>query len=266
MRGLSRTRSAIAAIFAAVVFTLVGASAASAVVPGGLLGDRAAWRSSAPCVAVSQVGTPTDIAVSPDGANVYVTTSSSALVIFQPQRRDGPARVPAVPARRDGGHGLHGVADRRPRTLSSPTAIAITPDGAHVYVASAGNSTIHEFSRAGDGALTLKAGSPVHRERRRSAAAPVHRRAGHGSPQDLAVEGGSLYVASSGTPGGVTRADDRPGRVARPVATAAPSACSRPTRTTALCGRGLPGANSIAVRGAQDLRRHGRRPARDGQP
>src|ERR1700742_292595 len=81
MRGWNRTRSAIAAIFAAAVFMLVGASAATAVVPGGLQATGCIG-ASAPCVAASQVGTPTDIAVSPDGANVYVTTAQAALLTF----------------------------------------------------------------------------------------------------------------------------------------------------------------------------------------
>ena len=54
MRGLSRTRSAIAAIFAAVVFTLVGASAASAVVPGGLFATGCLSSAAAqPCTTVT---------------------------------------------------------------------------------------------------------------------------------------------------------------------------------------------------------------------
>ena len=144
MRGLSRTRSAIAAIFAAVVFTLVGASAASAVVPGGLLaaglrGHRR--RRASPC---SQVGTPTDIVVSPDGANVYVTMSSSGAGGLSRDAATGQLAFQQCFRGVTAVTGCTALPIIAANTLSSPTAIAVTPDGAHVYVASSGTSTIHD--------------------------------------------------------------------------------------------------------------------------
>src|SRR5688500_2424593 len=89
MRGLSRTRSAIAVIFAAVVFTLAGASAASAVVPGGvyvpLSGGCVSNAVATGCTNIGSTvfqGNPVDVAVSPDGLNVYVTTTGNGLLVF----------------------------------------------------------------------------------------------------------------------------------------------------------------------------------------
>ncbi len=249
MRGLSRTRSAIAAIFAAVVFTLVGASAASAVVPGGLLAAGCVG-SSTPCVAVSQVGTPTDIVVSPDGANVYVTMSSSALVVFQRNAATGQLAFQQCFRGVTAVTGCTALPIIAANTLSSPTAIAVTPDGAHVYVASAGTSTIHEFSRAGDGSLALKAGSPCVATLGGPPPAACTDARAMASPQDLVVEGGSLYVASSGTPGGVTAftigADG-----SLDQANSGAECVQQSNSDNCTVGRGLQGASSIAVRGTK---------------
>ena len=127
-----------------------------------------------------------------------------------------------------------------------------------MYVASAGNSAIHEFDRGGDGALALKPGSPCVATPGRSASGAVHRRAGDGvaaGPRDR----GRLAVRR------VVRHTGRRDRVRRSVpdgalgqANSGAECVQQSNRTHCAVGRGLPGANSIAVRGATDLRRHRR--------
>ena len=65
--------------------------------------------------------------VSPDGANVYVAGSwGAALAVFARDARSG--RLTFLEAQRNGVNGVDG--------LGSPIAVAVSPDGAHVYVAS----------------------------------------------------------------------------------------------------------------------------------
>ena len=159
MRGLSRTRSAIAAIFVAVVFTLVGASAASAVVPGGVFASGCVSNAVATgCTNIGSVafpGNPVDVAVSPDNANVYVTTSGNGLMVFARGANGQLTGVQCLRATAGAGCGtLAGAAG-----LSGPGAIAISPDGASVYVANSTGNRVLAFDRVGGGALALKAGS-----------------------------------------------------------------------------------------------------------
>jgi len=203
MRGLSRTRSAIAAIFAAVVFTLVGASAASAVVPGGLEAKGClAWPAVSGCTTLNaSFGTPSDVAVSPDGAHVYVTTSANSIVIFA---RNPSTGLLAYQGCVRNAAGCTPIPVLTAPALNNPQAIAITPDGGSVYVASADSNVIHEFTRNGDGSLSLKPGTPCVANLGGPPPALCIDARAMASPRDLAIEGNSLYVASAGTPGGVS--------------------------------------------------------------
>ncbi|MDA0168956.1 MopE-related protein [Solirubrobacter taibaiensis] len=138
--------------------------------------------------------------------------------------------------------------------LSGPTAVAITPDGANVYVANSGNSTIHAFSRAADGSLSLKPGSSACVANAGVVLNPCADSEAMLSPQDLAVDGDHLYVASPGANSGVTLLTiggggvlAQPGDLGGGV-----TACIVGTTTGGegcAFARGVAGANALAVRG-----------------
>ena len=90
---------------------------------------------------------PSAIAISPDGAHVYVTgQSANAVLAFG--RNTGTGALTFVGTAIDGMGGVDGI--RR------PDDVTLSPDGAHVYVAGAGDDAVAVFSRdLGTGALTF---------------------------------------------------------------------------------------------------------------
>src|SRR5262245_12997035 len=93
------------------------------------------------------LGSASAVAVSPDGAHVYAAAPGSrshTLVAFA--RDSSTGLLPPVDVERNGVDGVEG--------LDSPDAIAISPDGAHVYVASFEDNAVTVFARDPDtGAL-----------------------------------------------------------------------------------------------------------------
>ena len=84
--------------------------------------------------------------VSPDGANVYVAGSwGAALAVFARDARSG--RLTFLEAQRNGVNGVDG--------LGNAIALAMSPDGAHVYVASQFGSAVAVFARNPSGRLTF---------------------------------------------------------------------------------------------------------------
>ena len=207
MRGLSRTRSAIAVVFAAVVFTLVGASAASAVVPGGLGDGLPEPPTSAACTSVApgrHANGHRRLARRRERVRHVVDAVACDL---QPRAGERAAHVSAVlPAHAVGGCSTFPLPIP---PLSVPTAIAITPDGANVYVANSGNSTIHAFSRAADGSLALKPGSSRASPTPGGADPACARLGSHAQPAGPRRRGQSLYVASPGATAACHAARDR---------------------------------------------------------
>jgi 6-phosphogluconolactonase (cycloisomerase 2 family) len=130
---------------------------------------------------VGGLGNPSAVALSPDGAHVYVTArTENAVTVFA--RNAGTGRVTFVESQVDGVGGVDGIA--------LPSDIALSPDGAHVYVAGGGESAVTVFARnAGTGALTFV-------EVLRNGFANVEGLAG---PRTLLVspEGTHVYVGSA---------------------------------------------------------------------
>jgi len=78
------------------------------------------------------------LAVSPDGANVYVSNLGDTLAVFARDAQSG--RLTFIEAQRNGVNGVEG--------LGSSFALAMSPDGAHVYVAGYSSGAITAFARA----------------------------------------------------------------------------------------------------------------------
>jgi DNA-binding beta-propeller fold protein YncE len=111
------------------------------------------------CRAGRAMGGPVSIAVSPDGRNVYVVSAGSdALSVFSRNARTGvltqlPGGSGCV-SQRPGGGCVVG------RALNEPTSVAVSPDGAHVYVTGRRfPSGLAVFDRAADGSVTQPAGA-----------------------------------------------------------------------------------------------------------
>ena len=144
------------------------------------------------CRAGRAMGGPVSIAVSPDGSNVYVASAGSdALSIFRRNPRTG------VLTQLSGGSGC---VSQRPgggcvvgRALNEPTSVAVSPDGAHVYVAGRRfPSGVAVFDRAADGSLTQPAG-PAGCVAHRGASDCGTARA-LASPEEVAVSPDSRFV------------------------------------------------------------------------
>jgi DNA-binding beta-propeller fold protein YncE len=99
------------------------------------------------CVRGRAIGRPRDVAVSPGGGSVYVTSArSDAVAVFRRSLRTGAVRQlrrRAGCARNGGGRGCAGA-----RALVDPAAIVVSPDGRNVYVASFGSNAIAVFGRS----------------------------------------------------------------------------------------------------------------------
>lgn len=111
------------------------------------------------CTVVHNMSQPSDIVVSPDGNNVYVAdVLGDAIVAFArnpttgalTQRADPNGCYTAVTVAGCTAVGVY---------LDGPRSLALSSDGASLYVAAAPDSnsgTVDEFARAGDGSLTFQ--------------------------------------------------------------------------------------------------------------
>jgi len=95
---------------------------------------------------VDGLGGPFDVAVSPDGAHVYVAAVESAVAVFARDPTSG--RLTFVEVERQGVNGVDGIA--------GAFALTVSPDGAHVYVGNRSGNSVAVFSRnPGTGGLTF---------------------------------------------------------------------------------------------------------------
>ena len=99
----------------------------------------------------------TGIAVSPGGASVYVTSGqhTNAVTRF---KRDATGRLRYRGCIANGGAhaGLRGCENPRRNSLDSNEAVAVSPDGRDVYVASSDSDSITRFKRTANGGLVYR--------------------------------------------------------------------------------------------------------------
>jgi cysteine-rich repeat protein len=130
---------------------------------------------------VSGLNAPTAVAISPDGAHLYVpAATASAVVVF---RRDpGTGALAFVQTVVDGAGGVDGI--------GGAIDAVVSPDGAHVYVAASQDHAVAVFRRnPASGALTFV-------EMHRDGMGGVDALAGPGSLA-MSRDGAYLYVAAS---------------------------------------------------------------------
>ena len=90
------------------------------------------------------------VAVSPDGSSVYVaSTVADSVTVFGRATSGGTfGRLTLLETHTDTDAGVDG--------LDGASAVAVSPDGAHVYVAASAEGEVAVFSRAADGRLTFE--------------------------------------------------------------------------------------------------------------
>src|SRR5262249_49598558 len=126
---------------------------------------------------VDGIAAGNSVAVSPDGANVYVASLDSAVAVFS-RAPDGVLSFEQVV--RDGDTGIEG--------LDGARSVTVSPDGRHAYVGSILGGAIVAFARAPNGMLTLE---QVVREGENGVQ-------GIGGPIDISVSpnGANVYVGN----------------------------------------------------------------------
>lgn len=181
------TRSLLGVTLVAAVAGLAGAASASASVPEfeSCLGDRGS-SADGTCSPADGLAGEGAVAISPDNKSLYTTSANDhSLAIFDLDPQTG-ALTPAG-CIEDSALGT-GECDVQVAGLGSPRSVAVSPDGADVYVV--GGSGIVHLRRDSDGGLTPTGCGSV---------APCSAVAGiRGSAQlDVAPDGRVLYAVGS---------------------------------------------------------------------
>jgi DNA-binding beta-propeller fold protein YncE len=191
-------------------------AAAAAPPPGGLVQPKGEAgcvhaRGTNRCERARAVTSPEDVVISPDGRHVYVAAyGSNAVSVFARHRRTG--KLEQLSGRRGCVRHEGGGSCSQARALANPTAIALSADGANLYVASAGSDALSVFARnRRTGALRQLPGASGCLSQRPGGGCLVGR--GLNEPTSVAVspDGQHVYVTGRRFPSGVailTRASD----------------------------------------------------------
>jgi 6-phosphogluconolactonase (cycloisomerase 2 family) len=121
-------------------------------------GDCTAEAGSSDCPHTTAVGLddPTDVVVSPTTGDVYVSSpSSSTVAVFRPDLSEigciAQANTPNA----------NGICARQARGITGANALALSPDGNHLYVAGSMGASVAELSIGTDGSLSQPAATCV---------------------------------------------------------------------------------------------------------
>jgi DNA-binding beta-propeller fold protein YncE len=191
------------------------------------------------------LGAPEGLAVSGNGAGVYVATAlSNAVVVL--------ARNPSTGALTQASDGSGCVVDialtgcATGVQLSGANAVAVSPGGGDVYVTSLFSNSVTSFTRAGSGALTQKAGTSGCLVWLRAVGCSFGRALS--APEGLAVslDGANVYAAAFTT--GAIAVLDRSRKSGTVVQKPGPAGCLA-ARSVPGCtrARALGGVSSIAL-------------------
>jgi DNA-binding beta-propeller fold protein YncE len=219
--------------------------------PGGAAGCVSETGSDGTCGDGRGLDGPESVAVSPDGASVYVASDiSNALAVFRRDSATGRLTQLAGTAGCISQNGSEGAcADGK--ALDAPGSVAVSADGKSVYVASALSSAVAVFARntttgrltqlVGRGGCVSQSGSGGYCARGRALEGAVS--------VALSANGNSLYVASFVSNAvAVFRRDTTTGRLAQLDAGAG---CVSETGSGGSCanGKALDGPRAVALSG-----------------
>jgi DNA-binding beta-propeller fold protein YncE len=110
------------------------------------------------CEKARALDTPRELAISPDGRNLYVAAQiSDAVTVFERDEagslRQDAGTAGCITETRTRGSCVDGKA------LANPVALAVSPDGENVYVASGGSNAVAVLRRGADGRLSQDEGA-----------------------------------------------------------------------------------------------------------
>jgi sugar lactone lactonase YvrE len=146
-----------------------------------------------------------DLAVSPDGNSLYVA-SSSAITDFR-RGPNGALTYGGCVANR----GSLGCQDPVHDSLRFPRGLALSPDGASVYVASTGAHSVTHLERAADGALSW--GGCFANQGARGCEVPIHDSLRRALDVAVSADDYSVYVVAPISANAITLFDrESPGR------------------------------------------------------
>jgi DNA-binding beta-propeller fold protein YncE len=181
-----------------------------------------------------------DVAVSPDGANVYVVSRNSDAIAIFDRAATGALTQKAGAGGCISFTGADGCASGI--ALNGPASVAVSPDGTSVYVGAATSNAVAIFDRAPSGTLTQKPGTAG------CIGGGICQAGRHTSGEDVAVspDGKSVYVAGGGGHAVAVLHRDAAGALSQD---AGPSGCVSESGSSGTCadGMALMGAGAVAV-------------------
>ena len=137
----------------------------------------------------------TGVAVSPDGRSVYVTSAQPANAVTRfKQEPDGTLVYRGCIANGGDHAGIAGCRQVPRNSLDSNEAVAVSPDGHSVYVASSDSDSITRFERKANGALTYR--GCVANRGAHGCGNPKHDSLGGAFDVAVSPDGKSVYVVS----------------------------------------------------------------------